>query len=1256
MIGVSTTLDVSTLGRFEVRRNQELLTGGNWSRRKVVDLFKLLLSIEQHRLHREQVQEILWPNSPIEQAANSFGKTLYLLRRALEPDLPAGKGSSSIYVLLDHDTLMLIPESIKIDADVFESSTKQVQGKIRSRTGNESESQNKALLDEFDQVLALYAGDYLPEDLYEDWTQRRRDRLRRIHSWLLENAAELALTSREGPRACEYLQELLERNSVDEQTHRQLMLVYARMGRRSEALNQYLLLRKVLKEELRAAPLPETNELFRRIQMGQVPVDLRESRLESKTAPVITAALEEPIAAARAASLTNRRKMQQTLQDASAGEVPQRERVEQREQQQETAYPLDPDRILKAELVGREEEIARMQRAFTQARQGQPRVIFTSGEPGIGKSRLARDFAQWGEETHQATVLWGYCYEVGGLLPYQPVADAINAHVRTSSPEQLRSMLGESAVDLAKISPEVRLKLPDLPQPEPLGPEAERRNLYNAVARYLYVLAAEHPLILVIDDLQWADAATVHLLNYLTLQAGAGAAFEGTQPADKGAGARARPLYLLLYRTGEVQETHPLRSLIATLVRAGIAEELRLQRLTEKEVHQLLVKMAGHPVQPIFAGEIHRHTEGNPFFIGEAIRSLIFERKIIWTGERWQSTVKTSELEIPPSVRLLIERRLVNLSPECRTTLTLAAVIGRQFSSALLCQAHNISEEAIAEHIDNAIQLQILSTLDDAPGKRMTSITPYLASMRQENGETGAHELLPAYNAQDQDLTFTHDQIREVLYQWLNPLRRRTLHRQVGQAIEAHYANYLQPYYSQLAYHYQMAEDYGKALDYLLKAAEQATYVYAFIDAANYLRMVLDLLIGDQERPRRAALLHQLANIYLYTGRLDDATKAGLAACTLWRDLGEAVKEAEVYLDVAFLCHWQGRELDAIKYIHCALECIESRQDQTALLAKAYVQWGLAATVAGNAPVALTKLHQADELHAQIGGNDPFISVVSLWSLAWCAFLTESPPKMLKFALQGAEVCCKSNKPDWEPMMNYSAAWAYMLLGQLQEGERAAQDALKRAHQYGVVGAQGWANLVLAFLAIQAGRWEDARKLGDQAYAIAEMLHDADLQARVLWSRSVCAGWQGDWERAITEILEALKVARKEGETSMVYPYLLVQAAKAHFHAGRPEQAQTYLDEGMQLAQSRHYRQLPAIAERLQGRIWQAQGRFEEAEPYFERSLAELQAIDDPVEYARTEEAYGLFFLARDREGDMERGQALLKSAEATFKRLGVNG
>ncbi len=892
-----------------------------------------------------------------------------------------------------------------------------------------------------------------------------------------------------------------------------------------------------------------------------------------------------------------------------------------------------------------------MQRAFQQARHGQRKVIFVSGEPGIGKSRLARDFTAWSEQTQQATVLWGYCYEMSGSLPYQPIADAITSHVRICSPEKLGAMLGNSAADLAKIAPEIGDKLPNLPQPEPMGAEADRRNLYSAVARYVNALAAAGPLILILDDLQWADAATLHLLNFLTLQNLERGQQEGMGGPGKGQGL---PLYVLPYRPDEVHEAHPLRALIATLVRAGTGEEVRLQRLSEEEVHQLLVNMAGHPVGPGFAGEVFRQTEGNPFFIGEAIRSLVLEGKVKRMGDRWQSTVEISALDIPPSVRMLIERRLVHLSPDCRTTLTVAAVIGRQFSSALLCQARGLSEDVVAEHIDTAIQLQIVASLRDLSAEHKGS--PYPA-------------------AQNADLAFTHDKIREVLYQWLNPLRRRSLHRQVAQAIESRYAAHLQPYFSTLAYHYSLTEDAARAVDYLFKASYQAVSVYAFADAASAMEKALELLVGDAERTRRAGLLHQLANIYLYLGRTDDAIQAGLAASTLWHDLGDPARQAAAYLDVAFFCHWQGRELEALKYISSALECLASRPQETTLLAKAYTHWGLASTVMGDVPQALKMLGRADELLALSGDfasesaasastfsaeerreQHAFIAVVSLWSKAWCAYLAETPKQMLIYAMQGAEMCQKYNKPDWEPMMTYSAAWAYMQLGQIPIGEQTARDALEKAQQHGVYGAAGWANLVLDFLAIQAGRWHDAQQMGERASAIATMIHDADLESRVLWSRSVCAGWQDDWDQAIADALKAMEVAKQEGETSMVYPHLLVQAAKAYLYAKKPEQAQAYLNEGMQLAAQRDYRQLIGTGQRLQGRIWQAQGRFEEAQPYFEQSMATLLAIDDVVEHARTEEAYAVFYLERNLEGDMERGQELMQKARETFKRLGVNG
>jgi DNA-binding SARP family transcriptional activator len=1228
MIEAPTSLEVTTLGRFEVRRDGHVLSGGNWNRRKVCELFKLLLSAEPHRLHREQIQEVLWPSFSSEQATNSFGKTLYLLRRAVEPELATSKGSASTYIALDHETLLLIPEIIQIDADQFEMSAKHLLGKLRGRVGATQHAHGAReakgadgrsadeTLDEVDRVLALYGGDYLPEDLYEDWAVRRRDRLMRTHSLLLEQAAELAIAGSMGQRASEYLRALLEHNNADELIHRQLMLVYARMGRRNEALSQYQQLREVLREELRTHPLPETIELYRTIQAGRISTDLVEMRI-TPLAELVAANTLQHTAPTAPATMPLPKTIH--IHAHSAHDEHAEEHIQEQATGPEATKVLGPERILNAPLVGRKEEFQRLQHLYGLTLQGQARTAFINGEPGIGKSRLAREVTRWGIE-QQAGVLWGYCYEMTGSLPYQPIVDALNAHMRTCNAEQLRNILGKSAVDLAKIAPELRAKLPDLPTPETLGSEVERHNLYNAVTHYLHALAAERPLVLILDDLQWADTATVQLLSYLTAQR--------VNIVREGA---PLPFYLLLYRADEVHETHPMRGLLSSLLRIGHADEIRLKRLHEEDVQQLLINMAGHNVRMPFTDQIYKYTEGNPFFVGESIRSLVEEGKIKKIDDRWQMTVNLEDLELPQSVRLLIERRLVHLTPECRMTLAVAAVLGRQFSSALLCQARNLSEDSIAEHIDDAIRAQILMTVD----------MPIAASNSSR---------------QEADLAFTHDKIREVLAQWLNPLRRRQAHRQVAQAIELHYATHLQPYYSKLAYHYQMVEDASKAVDYLLKAAEQAASVYAFVDTASYMEKAIELLIRDEDRAERAELLRRLSvDVYLYIGRPDKAVEAGIASCALWSDLGDAKKEAEARLDVAFSFHWMGHESEAITYIQRALSCLDTTEGEARLHAKAHAQWGLAATSMGNVPEALEHLGLADEQHARIGSNDPFIAVVTLWARSWCAFLSDTLQKMLEYALKSAELCRAIRMFAWEPMMTYSAAWAQMLLGRLEEGEKTAHDTVEKAQRHNAVGAQGWANLVMAFLEIQRARWDASRQYADTASAIATMMHESNLQSRVLWSRSICAGWQGEWERAVHYALEGIQLEAR-GETSMVHPHLLLQTAKAYFYAGHIPEAQRYLDDAMQLAQARQYRQLPACGQRLQGRILQTLGLFDKAQTYFEQALKAFTELEDPVEYTRTLEAYGLFFLKRKREGDHEHGSTLLAQARAQFDQLGVNG
>ena len=215
---------------------------------------------------------------------------------------------------------------------------------------------------------------------------------------------------------------------------------------------------------------------------------------------------------------------------------------------------------------------------------------------------------------------------------------------------------------------------------------------------------------------------------------------------------------------------------------------------------------------------------------------------------------------------------------------------------------------------------------------------------------------------------------------------------------------------------------------------------------------------------------------------------------------------------------------------------------------------------------------------------------------------------------------------------------------------------MEKAQKNTIVGAQAWALLVQTLLAIQSAQWQRAQECSDKALELARILHDLDLQARVLWSRSILAGWLNDWDLSIREITEALHISQQSDNPSLVYPHFLVQAAKAYFYTNRIDEAQRYLDEGMHLSQERGYRQLPALGKRLQGRILAARGEYHLAQTYFEQSLAELASLGDIVEQARSLEAYGQWYLADHHLESQEEGQKLIAQSQQIFQRLGLKG
>jgi tetratricopeptide (TPR) repeat protein len=316
----------------------------------------------------------------------------------------------------------------------------------------------------------------------------------------------------------------------------------------------------------------------------------------------------------------------------------------------------------------------------------------------------------------------------------------------------------------------------------------------------------------------------------------------------------------------------------------------------------------------------------------------------------------------------------------------------------------------------------------------------------------------------------------------------------------------------------------------------------------------------------------------------------------------------------------------------------------------------LAAIQKGDISVALEQTQRAEELHTQLDENDPFIDVVVLWSRSWHAFLTGTAQEMLTYAQRGAEICRVHHRASWEPMLNYTVAWASMLKGDIVEGERLAQETLEKAQKSNAVGAQAWVFLVQTFLAIQSAQWERAQESSDKALTLAQRLQDLDLQARVLWGRSILAGWLNNWKQSIREITQALQLCQQSDYLSIVYPHFLLQAAKAYLYTHQLDEAQSYLDQGMQLSQERGYRQLPALGKRLQGRILLVKGQYPLAQTYFEQSLHELADLKDIVEHARTLEAYGEWYLACPQVENHAEGQRLLARSQEIFQQLGLKG
>jgi ABC-type oligopeptide transport system substrate-binding subunit len=494
------------------------------------------------------------------------------------------------------------------------------------------------------------------------------------------------------------------------------------------------------------------------------------------------------------------------------------------------------ERIERGRMVGRDQEMQQARDLWNKALAGEAQILLISGEPGIGKTRLVRELITQAEVSG-GQALVGTSYAEGGM-PYAPFRKIIREVLRNGLMDRL-TLPEPVLADLLALTPELRSRYQHVPESPPLDSRTEQQRLFENLLIFHTSLSEVAPLLLVLEDAQWADSGTLFLVRHLARHT-----------------RQQRVMIVATYREMELDEAWPLYEVLLDLNRERLATRLKLARLGREKTGELLSVLFAKEISSEFQDAIYRETEGNPFFIEEVCKALAESGRLFYEDGRWHRLSSMADLEIPQSVRVAIRSRARALPADSQETLCLAAILGREFDFDTLARASKLDEDTLLDALERAERVQLIGELS------------------QEGGGTFA---------------FEHRLIPTTLAEGLRTVQRRRLHSHAAAAIEAlHPADF-----EALAYHYDQAGNWEKATDYLLQAGDRARTLYACQEAADHYERALELLEEQGEDERAARTLMKLGLVYTAAFEPDKARGAYDEAFTLWESLREPTDSAE---------------------------------------------------------------------------------------------------------------------------------------------------------------------------------------------------------------------------------------------------------------------------------------------------------------------------------------------------------------------------
>lgn len=767
------------------------------------------------------------------------------------------------------------------------------------------------------------------------------------------------------------------------------------------------------------------------------------------------------------------------------------------------------DALSRGRLVGRNVELTEARELWQRAREGRGHAVLLSGEPGAGKTRLAREITIQAA-VDGALVLWGGCYEYEAATPYLPFVEAFRRWVREEkSDDKLRESFGDATPQIAKLAPEIETRLGPFPERQELAPHEERLLFFDAVVQVFSNIAGRQSLLFYADDLHWADRGTLWLLGHLLRQL-----------------RNERVLIIGAYRETELDRAHPLSKALVDWNRERLITRIALRRFNENETGDQLTALLGENVSGEFAVAVHRETEGNPFFVEEVLKALVERGSVRRESGRWRRC-DMDELLIPQSVKEAIGNRLDRVSQNCNEMLRVSAILGKVFTFDELAAVAEQNEDALLDALDEAVNAQLI-----AP-------------------------------ASGESFTFTHDKIREVLYEELNPIRRRRLHRHVAEALKQASDKFCCTV-EKLAHHYIQAGDHEQGLHYAKLAAAEAVRVFAFDEA-----------------------------IAAYGRARDCAEALGLTEEQLAQE--EAIGKA-------FMLH--GDTILAAEHFERALALATEPATRVRLQCQA-----AASLVTTGDPRGHEYLREALQVLDPVA--NPVETANALSTEARFHHLAGRHKKAIELLLRAGELVGPTAEGDSvstfaAPIISQIYAYtsgAYQHYGLYDEADRWARRAIEFGLKHNILFAQAAGHEFLGEDAVHKGEYEFGLECAERELEIADRLHSRERRAWIHFYAAQCRLFSGQLQRAEQEFLDGIALAESIGENrvlGLLRPNLAVAQAMQGRYDEALETASEHLKRSSPNLIYTHFEALRCLAEvhHLRGELDDAERLCREAEEF----------------------------------------------------------